>query len=105
MPIQLTSSAQTRTKLKWLSWLVAVWVLAGASVYVLGLLPELETEVVGSELSEEQKLYLEYRLNDQLQGNFVTLDIAQAQRLLEEESWISSVLIEKKWPNHMFKIQ
>ena len=101
MPIQLTSSAQTRTKLKWLSWLVAVLVLAGASVYVLGLLPELETEVVGSELSEEQKLYLEYRLNDQLQGNFVTLDIAQAQRLLEEESWISSVLIEKKWPNQL----
>ena len=99
MPQSLSLSAQTLTRLKWLSLAVLVLFLGVVSFYAVNSLPELETQVVGGELSDEQKLYLEYRLNDQLEGNFVTLDLADAQALLEQEDWISSVLIEKKWPN------
>lgn len=73
----------------------AGWWLAQRPFWALGKI------VVDGEVEHQDEVILRSQLAPQLRGSFLTLDLQQVKRLLEDVPWVRQAVVRREFPNRL----
>ena len=103
MPTALPVDIRLMHAVTSLLWLLTVLGCLGAAAWWLLRLPvfALERISVEGEVTRNNALTLKPNVIPTLQGNFFTLDLAQARQAFEAVPWVRAVVVHREFPNRL----
>ena len=103
MPAALPVDIRLMHAVTSLLWLLTVLGCLGAAAWWLLRLPvfALERISVEGEVTRNNALTLKTNVIPKLQGNFFTLDLAQARQAFEAVPWVRAVVVHREFPNRL----
>ena len=103
MPAALPVDIRLMHAVTSLLWLLTVLGCLGAAAWWLLRLPvfALERISVEGEVTRNNALTLKTNVIPKLQGNFFTLDLAQARQAFEAVPWVRAVVVHREFPSRL----